>query len=185
MSRIGKKLISVPSNVQVLIVEKLIKVVGKYGSLEKKIFDNLIVVQEGNELNIRRNLENRKVRALHGLMRTLVQNMIEGVTQQFSKTLIVEGVGYKFLLNPEVLVLNIGFTNPLLFKIPENLNITLQSPTRVVIAGIAIDDVGLFAAKIRSARPPEPYKGKGIRYLNEIIRRKIGKSGKSGKSKKK
>lgn len=178
MSRIGKKIINIPSDVQIILANKSIQVIGKYGTLEKQIFDHLKIQQEEKHLSITCISTERKAHALHGLMRALIQNMILGVNQQFSKTLLVEGVGYKFLLRLEdrTISLNMGFTNPINFKIPTNLNVTLESPTRMLITGIDIEAVGLFSAKIRSVRPPEPYKGKGIRYLNEIIRRKVGKT---------
>ncbi len=181
MSRIGKKIINIPANVQIILADTNIKIIGTYGILEKKIFDNLAIEQEGNQLRVKCTLDNRKIRALHGLMRTLVHNMILGVSQQFSKTLLVEGIGYKFLLSAEKLCLNIGFTDPVFYLVPATLKITLESPTRLIITGINNEEVGLFAAKIRNARPPEPYKGKGIRYLNEKIRRKAGKTGKARK----
>lgn len=176
MSRIGAKIIIIPADVQVALTDTTVKVTGKYGTLEKKIFTNLKIKQKDNELSIHRSSEDRKLRALHGLMRTLLNNMILGVSQQFSKTLIAEGIGYKFLLNAEKLSLNVGFTNPIFYIVPPTLKLVLESPTRLLIIGIDIEEVGLFAATIRSARPPEPYKGKGVRYSAELIHRKLGKT---------
>lgn len=184
MSRIGNKIITIPADVQIILTDTSIKTVGPHGTLEKIIFNNLKIIQEGKQLSVHRNSDDRNLCALHGLMRTLVYNMILGVSQQFSKTLLVEGIGYKFLLNAEKLSLNVGFTNPVLYKIPAALKVILESPTRLLVTGIDCESVGLFAAQIRSARPPEPYKGKGIRYLNEVIRRKVGKT-KAGKARKK
>lgn len=176
MSRIGKKTITIPSGVEVNVGNNIIKVTGRYGVLEKKIFKQLQIKQDIGQLWVTCLADERKARALHGLMRALIQNMIIGVCQKFSKTLIAEGIGYKFLLDDKVLTLNMGFTNLVFLQIPNNLTVNLELPTRLTVSGIDKEDVGLFSAEIRNVRPPEPYKGKGIRYSNEIIRRKVGKT---------
>lgn len=176
MSRIGNRLISLPEGVAVSFENGNITVAGKHGVLTRKIFIDLKIEESENQLKISRQFDNRKLRGLHGLMRALVQNMVIGVDQKFSKTLLVEGVGYKFLWNKGLLTLNMGFTNPVVFEVPSNLIVTLESPIRISISGIDKEAVGLFAARLRSVRPPEPYKGKGIRYSTEVIRRKVGKT---------
>jgi len=176
MSRIGNRLICLPEGVTVSFENRSITVTGKHGVLTRKIFTDLQIEQSENLLKISRQSDDRKLRGLHGLMRALVQNMVIGVDQKFSKTLLAEGVGYKFLWNKGLLTLNMGFTNPVLFEVPSYLTVTLESPIRVLISGIDKEAVGLFAAQLRSVRPPEPYKGKGIRYSTEAIRRKVGKA---------
>jgi large subunit ribosomal protein L6 len=131
-----------------------------------------------DQLFITRINDEKKTREYHGLMRALVQNMVLGVTKKFSKTLIAEGVGYKFQVNQKILVVNAGYTHPIEFPIPEDLEVKQESPTKISILGINKEKVGFLAAKVRDIRPPEPYKGKGLLYDGEIIRRKAGKTGK-------
>lgn len=178
MSRIGKKAIEIPKEVSINLDKEKIIVNGKYGSLEKTISDILNFEISNQKLIITRKDETKRSREYHGLIRALIQNMVNGVDQKFSKTLIAEGVGYKFQLTKEVLILNVGFTHPVEFIIPTDLTIKQESPTRISIFGIDKEKVGFLAAKIRDMRPPEPYKGKGILYAGEKIIRKAGKTGK-------
>jgi large subunit ribosomal protein L6 len=138
----------------------------------------VVVVIENNQIVITRTDETKKARAYHGLIRALVQNMVTGVHQQFTKNLIAEGVGYKFQVDKTKLILSVGFSHPVEFEIPSDLSIKAESPTKLVISGIDKEKVGFLAAKIRDMRPPEPYKGKGLLYEGEKILRKAGKTGK-------
>jgi large subunit ribosomal protein L6 len=178
MSRIGKKAIEIPQDVSIQLENEKIIVKGKNGSLEKEILSNLKLEIIDQKLIITRNDDSKQSRSYHGLIRALVQNMVTGVDQKFSKTLVAEGVGYKFQLDKTKLILNVGFSHPVEFEIPADLNIKAESPIRVVISGIDKEKVGFLAAKIRDMRPPEPYKGKGILYEGEKILRKAGKTGK-------
>ena len=178
MSRIGKKAIDVPKDVSIKMENSTITVKGKNGTLERTILDILNVNQEENKLVITRKEDSKKSREYHGLMRALLQNMVTGVTEKFSKTLIAEGVGYKFQIDKNKLVVNAGFTHPVEFLIPSDLAIKIESPTRISISGIDKEKVGFLASKIHDTRPPEPYKGKGILYDGEKIIRKAGKTGK-------
>jgi large subunit ribosomal protein L6 len=178
MSRIGKKAIEIPKDVSIQLENEKIIVKGKNGSLEKEILSNLKLEIIDQRLIITRNDDSKQSRSYHGLIRALVQNMVTGVDQKFSKTLVAEGVGYKFQLDKTKLILNVGFSHPVEFEIPADLNIKAESPIRVVISGIDKEKVGFLAAKIRDMRPPEPYKGKGILYEGEKILRKAGKTGK-------
>lgn len=178
MSRIGKKKIIIPKNVSILLEKEKIVTQGEHGKLERS-FNNFVSLEViENNLQVNRLNETKECRSYHGLMRSLIQNMITGVSQKFKKILIAEGVGYKFQLDKKELNLNMGYTHPIQFTIPDDLFIQLESPTRLVITGIDKEKVGFLAAKIRAVRPPEPYKGKGIMYEGEKIIRKAGKSGK-------
>lgn len=178
MSRIGKKAIEIPKDVNVTFKDQKIIVKGKHGSLEKTILNLLELELENNKLILKRSEDTKQSRSYHGLMRALVQNMVSGVEKPYSKTLIAEGVGYKFQLEKTTLILNVGFTHPVKFVVPSDLTIKLESATKILISGIDKEKVGFFAAEIRAIRPPEPYKGKGIMYEGEKIIRKAGKTGK-------
>ena len=178
MSRIGKKPIDLPETVSINIDGNQISVKGKYGTLTQNLNTFLQIKVEKNKVYLTRTEESRIARASHGLIRALIQNMIIGVTKKFSKILLAEGVGYKFQLDKNILLLNVGFTHPVEFPIPSDLEVKIESPIKLLISGINKEKVGFFADKIRSTKPPEPYKGKGILYEGEIIRRKIGKRGK-------
>jgi large subunit ribosomal protein L6 len=178
MSRIGKKSIEIPKEVSILLENEKIVVKGKHGSLERQILNNLKLEIIEKKLVITRNDDSKQSRSYHGLIRALVQNMVSGVDQKFSKTLIAEGVGYKFQVDKTNLILSVGFSHPVEFAIPPDLSIKAESPTKLVISGIDKEKVGFLAAKIRDMRPPEPYKGKGILYEGEKILRKAGKTGK-------
>lgn len=178
MSRVGKKSITIPKEVNVVLENEKIIIKGKHGSLERNIGNELNVIIENNKIYVSKKEENKQSRELHGLIRALLQNMVEGVNKKFSKTLIAEGVGYKFQVEKTKLILNAGFSHPVEFEIPTDLSIKLESATKIVISGVDKEKIGLLAAKIRDIRPPEPYKGKGIMYEGEKIIRKAGKTGK-------
>jgi large subunit ribosomal protein L6 len=178
MSRIGKKQIEVPETVSIQIQPKNIIIKGRYGILERKIDDILECTLSENKISIQRKNDEKKSKAYHGLMRALINNMIVGVDKKFVKTLIAEGVGYKFQVEKKLLTLNMGYTHPIQFLIPMDLDVKLESSTKISITGIDKEKVGFLAAKIREIRPPEPYKGKGIMYEGEKIIRKAGKTGK-------
>jgi large subunit ribosomal protein L6 len=178
MSRIGKKAIDIPKDVSIKMENGNVIVKGKHGILEQNVLNILNVNQEENKLVITRNNDAKQTRAYHGLIRALLQNMVKGVTEKFSKTLIAEGVGYKFQVDKNKLVVNAGFTHPVEFAIPEDLAIKVESPIKISITGIDKEKVGFLASKIHDVRPPEPYKGKGILYDGEKIIRKAGKTGK-------
>lgn len=178
MSRIGKKAIEIPKDVSIKLENGTLVVKGKHGSLERTVSDLLNFDITTDKIVITRKDETKKCRETHGLMRALVQNMVSGVSEKFSKTLVAEGVGYKFQVDKTKLVLSVGFTHPVEFAIPEDLAIKQESPTKISISGIDKEKVGFLAAKIRDMRPPEPYKGKGILYDGEKIIRKAGKTGK-------
>ncbi len=176
MSRIGKKSIILPANVTLELKKNLVKVTGKYGSIEKSFLDYISIEVTDKEVQVSRNSETKEARSYHGLTRALLQNMVIGVDLQFSKTLIAEGVGYKFQLENRKLNLAMGFSHPISILIPSDITAKLESPTKLILSGIDKEKIGLLASKIRDIRPPEPYKGKGIRYENEKIRRKAGKT---------
>jgi large subunit ribosomal protein L6 len=178
MSRIGKKLIEIPEGVSIAVQDKKIIVKGKHGTLEREILDVLDVLIEEKKLVLKRLKETKEVKSYHGLIRALLQNMVKGVDQQFSKVLIAEGVGYKFQVEKTNLIVNVGYSHPIQFSIPTDLAIKVESNTKISILGIDKEKVGFFASQIRSTRPPEPYKGKGILYEGEKILRKAGKTGK-------
>ena len=179
MSRIGLKPIDLPQGVDINVDDKnLVTVKGPKGTLSEKISSDLKVVIGDNVVTVERPTDNKKHKSLHGLSRTLVANMIEGVTKGFEKKLQLVGVGYKATKQANKLVLNLGFSHPVEMVEPEGLTIEVPTQTEVVIKGINKQQVGNYAAKIREYRKPEPYKGKGIKYVGEVIRRKEGKTGK-------
>lgn len=176
MSRIGKKPIIIPKDVTVKVIGNNVKVKGPKGELEYSFSSNMKVELNNNELVVTRPDDLRVNKALHGLTRSLIQNMINGVTVAYSKTLDIVGVGYKAELKGKNLLLNIGYSHPIYFMPPDSISLVAPTPTQIVISGIDKQLVGMIAAKIRSIRKPEPYKGKGIKYSNEIIQRKAGKT---------
>lgn len=176
MSRIGKLPIQIPGGVEVTVKNGMVSVKGPKGELSQKYDTGLTVELEEDKLVIKRPSDEIKWRSLHGLTRTLINNMVVGVEAGYSKTLNIEGVGYKAELKGKFLVLTLGFSHPIYILPPEGISISLNSPTQIVISGIDKFLVGSITAKIRSFRPPEPYKGKGIRYEGEIVRRKAGKT---------
>lgn len=178
MSRVGKKAIDIPKDVTITFKENTLSVKGKFGLLEREISSLVNLTIEPLKIIVNRIDDEKKTREYHGLIRALIQNMVTGVNQKFSKVLIAEGVGYKFQIDKTKLIVNVGFTHPIEFIIPADLNIKIESPTKIDISGIDREKVGFLAAKIRDTRPPEPYKGKGILYFGEKIIRKAGKTGK-------
>lgn len=179
MSRIGRKPITVPSGVEINVDENnLVTVKGPKGTLTEQISQDLTITQEGEELIVTRPTDNKKHRSLHGLSRTLINNMIVGVTEGYTKKLEVVGVGYRAQKQGQKLVLSLGFSHPVEMEDPEGLEIEVPNQTEILVKGINKQLVGNYAAKIRAWREPEPYKGKGIRYSGEYVRRKEGKTGK-------
>ena len=178
MSRIGKLPIKIPTTVDVTNDNSIIKVKGKFGTLERIIPEIIGVAQTDGMLIVSLKKETRANKALHGLYRTLINNMIVGVSEQFKITLLLNGVGYRAAVQGKKIVLNLGYSHQVELEIPETISIEIVKNTTIIIKGCDKQELGLFAAKIRSWRPPEPYKGKGIRYENENVKRKAGKSGK-------
>ena len=177
MSRIGKKPVTLPKAVTATVEGHRIKVKGPKGELERTVHhDMTLAVQDGAVVVTRPSDENMH-KALHGLTRTLVANMVEGVTSGFSKQLEIVGVGYKAEQRPYGLQLALGFSHPIEYKAPKGIKLSAPQPTQVIIVGADKEMVGQVAAELRSLRPPEPYKGKGIKYVGEQIRRKAGKAG--------
>ncbi len=177
MSRIGKRPIPVPAGVTVAISGSHLTVKGPKGELSRVLHDEMILGQEGAEIVVKRPSDEDRHKALHGLTRTLVANMVEGVTSGFRRTLEITGVGYKAEIKPWGALLSLGFSHQIEYKAPEGVTITAPNPTTVVIEGASKERVGQVASEIRSLRKPEPYKGKGVKYQGEIIRRKAGKAG--------
>ena len=175
MSRIGKNPITVPEGVEVKIEPGLVTVKGPKGELSEKISRDLTVTQDGETLTVTRPTDRGEHRALHGLSRSLIANMVEGVTNGFEKTLEIQGVGYRAQLKGKDLVLALGYSHPVEITAPEGIEFEVPEPTEVKVRGISKQMVGETAANIRKRRPPEPYKGKGIRYRDEHVIRKVGK----------
>ncbi len=180
MSRIGKHPIAVPNGVTVTIDGNHIKVKGPKGELDRKINPEMKVALENGQVTVSRPSDDSNHKALHGLSRTLVANMVEGVTKGFSKQLDITGVGYKAEARPYGLQLALGFSHSIEYKAPKGIKLSAPQPTQIIIEGANKEIVGQVAAELRSLRPPEPYKGKGIRYAGEVVRRKAGKAGKAG-----
>ncbi len=181
MSRIGKKPIPLPSGVSVEIDGALVKVKGPKGELSQEIPGETRVRQETGQIIVERSDDSKRSKSLHGLVRTLVANMVEGVSNGFTKTLEIHGVGYRATMQGNKLVLNVGYSQPVEIDPFPGVEITVPAPNKIVVQGIDKQKVGEMAAIIRRVRKPEPYKGKGIRYENEYVRRKAGKAGKAGK----
>jgi large subunit ribosomal protein L6 len=175
MSRIGKQPIPVPTGVTVSVEPALVRVNGPKGELSERIPRDISVAQEDGELRVTRPTDRSEHRALHGLTRSLVANMVEGVTNGYEKRLEIQGVGYRAQLRGRDLELALGYSHPVSIKAPEGIDFEVPQPTRVVVRGISKQLVGEVAANIRKQRPPEPYKGKGIRYEGEYVARKVGK----------
>ena len=179
MSRIGRKVIDIPAGVTVTVNdENVVTVKGPKGTLETKIHANINVAVEGATVSVTRADDERENRSLHGLSRTLIFNMVEGVTKGYSKTLEMVGVGYKAAKSGKTLTLNLGHSHPILFEEKDGITFDVPNSTTIVVNGIDKQTVGQIAAQIREKRPPEPYLGKGVKYAGEHIRRKAGKTGK-------
>lgn len=178
MSRIGNKVINVPENVTVTLKESLVKVEGPHGTLQKEFSDLVEIKQEGNQIIVKRFGNTEPERTNHGTTRALLANMIEGVSTRFKIELEIIGTGYRAQLQGNTLVLMAGYSHNVELAIPEGVSVTLPKNTQIIIEGIDKEVVGEFAANVRGTRKPEPYKGKGIRYRNEVVRRKEGKTAK-------
>ena len=177
MSRIGKKPIDIPAGVNVKIDGNMVIVKGKNGELTRKIHEDMILEMDGNVLNIKRPSDNRMHRSLHGLTRTLVNNMVIGVTDGFEKALEINGTGYRAQKQGKKLVLTLGYSHPVEMEEPEGVTFDVPDQNKIIVKGIDKQLVGEYAAQIRKKRKPEPYHGKGIKYADEVIRRKEGKTG--------
>jgi large subunit ribosomal protein L6 len=177
MSRVGRLPVKLPAGVEVKIDEHLVEVKGPKGRLTREIHPEIQIAQEDNILYITRPSDEKQHRALHGLTRSLVQNMVDGVEKGFSKSLNLVGVGYRAALQGKKLVLNVGYSHQVEIEPDEGLEIEVPETNKIIVKGIDKEKVGALAAQIRNVRSPEPYKGKGIKYENEVVRRKAGKAG--------
>ena len=177
MSRIGRKPVPVPKNVTATVDGQTVKVKGPKGELERRFHPSMAIALDDGNIVVQRPSDEANHKALHGLTRTLVANMVDGVTKGFAKQLEIVGVGYKAEARPYGLQLALGFSHPVEYRAPKGIKLTAPQPTQIIIEGADKELVGQVAAELRSLRPPEPYKGKGIKYQGEQIRRKAGKAG--------
>lgn len=179
MSRVGKKVIEVPANVTIEVgADNLVTVKGPKGELTRQFNQDMKIEQEGNTLSVVRPSDSKEHRTNHGTTRALLANMVTGVSEGFTRTLELVGVGYRAQLQGTKLVLNVGYSHPVEFTPEQGLEVEVPSNTKIIVKGISKERVGALASNIRDVRPPEPYKGKGIRYEGEFVRRKEGKTGK-------
>ena len=178
MSRIGNKPITVPAGVEVKIDGQHISVKGPKGTLERDVNPEITMKLDGDTLTLARSGEDRKNKSLHGLMRTLINNMITGVQNEYTKELQINGVGYRVQKQGNNLNLSLGYSHPVIYNAPEGITFDVPNPNTIIVKGIDKEKVGQVAAEIRTKRPPEVYRGKGIKYADEVIRRKVGKTGK-------
>ena len=178
MSRIGKKPVQIPAGVTVTVNGTNVHVKGPKGELDRTFSDLVTIKEEGEEILVSVNGESREANAQHGLTRTLIHNMVLGVSEGFVKQLELTGVGYRVALKGKDLDLSLGYSHPVIYKAPENITFEVPDNTHINVKGISKEQVGQVAAEIRMKRPPEPYKGKGIHYMGEHIRRKLGKAAK-------
>ena len=176
MSRIGRQPITIPAGVKVAVDGRTVKVEGPKAKLTQVVHENITVAVDGPTVSVTRPDDNRVNRALHGLTRALVQNMVTGVSEGFTKRLKIEGVGYQAAMKGKGVELTVGFANRILHTPPDGVTVAVPDPTTIVVTGADKQAVGQFAADVRESKKPEPYKGKGIRYENEVVRRKEGKS---------
>ena len=181
MSRIGKLPIAIPAGVDVNIDGSTVTVKGPQGTLTRTVHSSIAVAVENNEIVVTRPNDEKLNKSLHGLTRTLIANMVEGAANGYKKELEINGIGYRAAMQGSQLVLNIGYSHQVFMDQPEGIKIEVPSANKIVISGPDKQKVGQFAAEVREKRPPEPYKGKGIKYVDEVIRRKEGKAGKGGK----
>ena len=181
MSRIGRKPINIPTGVDVKVDGSVVTVKGPKGSLTQAFHPNMAIAVEGNEITVTRPNDEKENRALHGLTRTLIHNMVVGVTEGFKKELDVLGVGYRVQKQGKEMIMTLGYSHPVVVAETDDIKIECPTPNKIVISGSDKQKVGQFAAEVREKRPPEPYKGKGIRYVDEHVRRKEGKAGKGAK----
>jgi len=176
LSRIGKKPVSIPKGIKVDYADRVLKIKGPKGELTMNVHPNIDLKIENEEICVTRQTDIKKDRALHGLHRALINNIVVGVTEGFLKKLEIVGVGFKAEMKGSKLQLSLGFSHPILFIPPDSIKIETPTPNSIAISGISKELVGMVAAKIRMLRPPEPYKGKGVKYEGEVIRRKAGKA---------
>ena len=181
MSRIGKKPITVPAGVDVKIDGSVVTVKGPKGSLTKEFNKIISIAQEGSEIVVTRPDDENVSKSLHGLTRTLINNMVVGVTEGFKKELEINGVGFRCQKNGKDVVMNLGFSHQVTVSDTDDVKLEVPAPNKIIVTGIDKQKVGQYASEIRGKRPPEPYKGKGIKYADEVIRRKEGKAGKGKK----
>ncbi len=177
MSRVGKRPIPIPDGVTVNLADGVVQVKGPKGTLSERMPPRIEVAIEGGQITVKRPDDRKQSRALHGLARALVANMVKGVTEQFKRELEIQGVGYRADVQGGKVVLNVGFSHPVEAEIPKGLKVSVDRNVVIKIEGPSHQQVGQFAADLRAIRPPEPYKGKGIRYVGERVRRKVGKAG--------
>jgi len=177
MSRIGKLPIDIPKDVEITVTGRLVTVQGPKGKLEQEIQPEISVNVEDNQAVVERKDESKRTKSFHGLYRRLIANMVVGVTTGFSKILLINGVGYRAEMRGKQIIFNLGYSNPIEYPLEDGISATLEGNNRIIISGIDRQKVGQICAEIRSLRPPEPYKGKGVRYEDEYVRRKIGKAG--------
>ena len=175
MSRIGKKPVTLPKGVNLELQGQTVAVKGPRGELRRTLHPEMLLAFENGALTVARPSEDKRYKALHGLTRTLVQNMVDGVAKGFNKTLEIQGVGYKAEAKPYGVNLIVGFSHPVKYEAPKGIKISVENNTTVKIEGADKEAVGQVSAELRAVRPPEPYKGKGIRYEGEVVRRKVGK----------
>jgi large subunit ribosomal protein L6 len=180
MSRIGKLPIKLASGVEIKVDDGRVRVKGPKGTLEEALAEHCSIVVEAGEARVVRDSDEKRAKAMHGLMRALLANMVTGVTEGFSRGLDIVGIGYRAEVSGKKLTLTIGYSHPVAMPIPADLDVVAESQTKLVVKGANKQKVGQFAAEIRMVREPEPYKGKGIRYTGEVVRRKVGKTGTSG-----
>jgi len=176
VSRVGKNPIEIPSGVEINIKKTNVTVKGPHGELSRDIHPDIKLNIKDNQLYVERPNDSKQFRSLHGLYRSLLNNMVEGVFKKFEKKMEIVGVGYRAELKNSHLVMQLGFSHPIVLVPPEGIELIVESPTAITVTGVDKEIVGQVAAKIRSFRPPEPYKGKGIKYKDEYIRRKAGKT---------
>ena len=181
MSRIGRAPIAIPNGVTVKLENNVVTVKGPKGELVRGFNQDMIIEVEENVLTVKRPSDNKDHRSLHGLTRTLISNMVIGVTEGFTKTLEINGVGYRAAKAGSKVNLSLGFSHPVEVEPPAGISLEVPAPNKIIVSGINKEEVGAMAAKIRGYREPEPYKGKGIKYEGEVIRRKVGKAGGKGK----
>ena len=177
MSRIGLQPVAVPKGVTVTIDQGTLKVKGSKGELSQSINPLITVAIDDGVVQLSRVNESKQAKSMHGLYRSLLNNMVQGVSQGFTRNLVINGVGYRAELNGQVLLLNLGYSNQIEYVVPEGVQVNVEGNNKLAVSGIDKAQVGQVASEIRKLRPPEPYKGKGIRYENESVRRKVGKSG--------
>ncbi|HEX2150142.1 MAG TPA: 50S ribosomal protein L6 [Actinomycetota bacterium] len=178
MSRIGKEPITVPAGVDVTLEPQFVRVKGPKGTLERALPKDIVVSREGNTITVTRPTESGEHRSLHGLTRTLIANLVQGVTEEYTKNLEIHGVGYRCALKGNTLELSLGYSHPVVVETPPGISFDVPTPTRITVRGADKELVGQVAANIRAKRKPDPYKQKGVRYAGEVIRKKAGKTSK-------